>query len=758
MARTRKRSRWDDAAATAAAPAAPPPAADPEEKKASSSGAEEDDNVNVNVSAAPPPAKKKTRTRKSRFSTLPATETAAASASAAVTAAPPPANTDGSSGSAVEDKKAKAAALQASISARLAALKARKAAGAAAGAGAGAGAGAATAGAGAATVPAPKDAAAATATTTTSSKGTKRARVYDLDLTDTTPLYKKQAVERKKNERKKKINPYLAHVEQPDDEDDGADILVGIGGNKKGLNANDVPDSSATTTTTTTSNSNDEILLDGRLTGGQTIKPRPHHRPLTFVQPGKYVAIAEKKRQKAINATASGFVSGRKSGTFVRSGGLALAAAGGAYGGVYGANDAGLPGDSTTLDNLPPRADAPNYNDEASRRDNTIPAVLEWWDVELLPVKLRREVAVREGRDMIAKARGTNDENDDTKNDNEEEEAERRNLEERCYHAASATNSKTYKLVQHIVPIKPPNAPTGPPKQPTLHLTKKEMKRQRKLRRAEKQRELQDMQAAGLLPPPEPRLTLSNFMRVLGDQAVMDPSQMEQKVTEQIQARKIKHERMNDERKLTRQQRKEKRARKLEEDTSQGVTVALYLVRDMSHRYHRTKVDLNAQQNGITGGVLEVERPTNLALVIAEGGPKAIKRYTRLMTVRMKWRGENFLGDVESDDDDNNEDGGGGGGDGNNHEDGGDDAPQKFNPNNSCELVWTGMGAKRMFNTFAFQKCETADVARKVLEAKGVAHFMDQVLVHASGRGSEFNFKLGAASANDDGDIEMGGA
>ena len=53
------------------------------------------------------------------------------------------------------------------------------------------------------------------------------------------------------------------------------------------------------------------------------------------------------------------------------------------------------------------------------------------------------------------------------------------------------------------------------------------------------------------------------------------------------------------------------------------------------------------------------------------------------------------------------------------------------------------MGAKRMFTSFVFQQCETADVARKVLEAKGVAHFMDQALVHASGRGSEFNFRLG---------------
>ena len=55
-----------------------------------------------------------------------------------------------------------------------------------------------------------------------------------------------------------------------------------------------------------------------------------------------------------------------------------------------------------------------------------------------------------------------------------------------------------------------------------------------------------------------------------------------------------------------------------------------------------------------------------------------------------------------------------------------------------------------MFRTFVFQTCETSEVARKVLEAKGVAHFWDQVLVHASGSGESFNFKLG------DGDMESG--
>jgi len=319
---------------------------------------------------------------------------------------------------------------------------------------------------------------------------------------------------------------------------------------------------------------------------------------------------------------------------------------------------------------------------------------------------------------------------DTTGDEDLKEMEETSKLIQKCFITASITNSKTSSLIQHPVPIKPPNAPNEDTKKaPTLHLTKKEMKRQRKLRRAERQRELQDMQAAGLVPPPEDRLTLSNFMRVLGDQAVMDPSKMEAKVMEQIQARKLKHEKMNKERKLTKEQRSEKRERKMAENTSEAVTVALFLVKDMSHPYHRTKVDLNAQQNKLTGCVLECESP-KLSLVIVEGGPKAVKRYTRLMMVRMKWTGENLVFNEEDDEEDDNDD------DGNDNE-----KNHKFNPENTCDLVWSGMLPNRMFNNFAFQTCESSTVARKVLEAKGVAHFWDQVLLGSTNE-EKFNFKL----------------
>ena len=50
---------------------------------------------------------------------------------------------------------------------------------------------------------------------------------------------------------------------------------------------------------------------------------------------------------------------------------------------------------------------------------------------------------------------------------------------------------------------------------------------------------------------------------------------------------------------------------------------------------------------------------------------------------------------------------------------------KKFNPNNECELIWTGMAVKRAFHSFMFQSAQNTSVARKILEAKGVAHYWD---------------------------------
>jgi U4/U6 small nuclear ribonucleoprotein PRP3 len=575
---------------------------------------------------------------------------------------------------------------------------------------------------------------------------------------------------------REKVNPYLAH---------NVTASASSSTNAKFTSSLLVEGGDSTTTTPP------DLIIDDRLVN----KPeRVRSRPLNFIVPGTYMALGEKKRQLAANAEESGFISGRKTGNVFKSvgmGGLMVdnddidgssSAPTTSSADIYGASMAGKIIDS----GLPGRFDAPEIepderiainegNDVAimlalNVATSSMPYAMEWWDAELLPVKLRKELAGEEGkaiasrakkkRILLGKAAKVVDGDDDgqTTLDTSNIDGYRSRIDKhdeliaKCYKQASLTHSKTHALLQHPIPVLTPaqhaavEAKKNRP--PTLHLTKAEQKRHRKLRRAERLREQQDMQAAGLVPPPEPRLTLANYMKVLGDQAILDPSRMEAAVVSQIQGRKLKHDQMNAERKLTKDQKAAKHARKLEEDTTQSINVALFYVKDMGHPYHRTKVDLNAQQNGISGGVLECEA-MGMALIIAEGGERAIKRYIRLMTVRMRWKGEDFYEDEDDDveeeeakedlmvGDDDDDDVKGVDEDGNTTTTTkvGEKKRKKFNPDNECDIIWSGMAIKRAFHSFMFQNAESSVVARKILEAKGVAHYWDLAISHVERKG-----------------------
>jgi hypothetical protein len=44
---------------------------------------------------------------------------------------------------------------------------------------------------------------------------------------------------------------------------------------------------------------------------------------------------------------------------------------------------------------------------------------------------------------------------------------------------------------------------------------------------------------------------------------------------------------------------------------------------------------------------------------------------------------------------------------------------------NSCQLLWQGIQAKRTFTGFKFQECRSLSIARKFLDSKGVVHYWD---------------------------------
>ena len=60
-----------------------------------------------------------------------------------------------------------------------------------------------------------------------------------------------------------------------------------------------------------------------------------------------------------------------------------------------------------------------------------------------------------------------------------------------------------------------------------VFLTKKEMKKLRRQNRREAWKEKQDKIRLGLVQPDEPKVKMSNLMRVLGNEAIQDPTKVE---------------------------------------------------------------------------------------------------------------------------------------------------------------------------------------------------------------------------------------
>jgi U4/U6 small nuclear ribonucleoprotein PRP3 len=72
---------------------------------------------------------------------------------------------------------------------------------------------------------------------------------------------------------------------------------------------------------------------------------------------------------------------------------------------------------------------------------------------------------------------------------------------------------------------------------PTVMLTAKERKKLRRQNRSETLKEEQEKIRLGLMAPPEPKVKISNLMRVLGTEAVQDPTKVEEYVRTQMAKR-----------------------------------------------------------------------------------------------------------------------------------------------------------------------------------------------------------------------------
>nr|XP_029120787.1 protein RDM16 isoform X2 [Elaeis guineensis] len=254
---------------------------------------------------------------------------------------------------------------------------------------------------------------------------------------------------------------------------------------------------------------------------------------------------------------------------------------------------------------------------------------------------------------------------------------------------------KITMYIEHPLPIEPPAEPAPPPPQP-LKLTKKEQKKLRTQRRLAKERDRQEMIRQGLIEPPKPKIKMSNLMKVFASEATQDPTKLEMEIRSAAAEREQAHVDRNIARKLTPAERREKKERKLFDDPNALETLAsVYKIKDLSHPQARFKVDVNAQENRLTGCAVISD---GISVVVVEGGRKPIKRYGKLMLKRINWAAA-----VSNE----------------------EEAEDLDALTNSCVLVWQGSVAKPSFHRFLVHQCRSEAAARKVFADAGVPHYWD---------------------------------
>ncbi|KAF8675080.1 PRP3 protein [Rhizoctonia solani] len=306
------------------------------------------------------------------------------------------------------------------------------------------------------------------------------------------------------------------------------------------------------------------------------------------------------------------------------------------------------------------------------------PPAVEWWDASLLPNKTY----------------------DDLNPQSDSKEINLANTNIR------SQDSPITMYVQHPIPVPAPWEKNQTELKP-LKLTSKEAKKLRRRRRMADLQEKQDRVRMGLLPPDPPKVRLANLMKVLTTDAVQDPTKVEARVRREVAARKVAHDKMNNERKLTDEQRREKVENKKAEEERKGLFVAVFKIKTLSDPSHRFKVRKNAEQYGLTG--MCIFNPS-FALVIVEGSHKAIKGYKRLMLVRIDWTQAAGARDVDEDapppKEDQDEEGG----------------PVSLE-NNRCDLVFEGPVREHNFQSFKPKRCPTDAMAKEALGTKAAPYW-----------------------------------
>eukprot|EP00434_Breviolum_minutum_P033607 symbB.v1.2.029739.t1/scaffold3290.1/size59655/2 len=93
-------------------------------------------------------------------------------------------------------------------------------------------------------------------------------------------------------------------------------------------------------------------------------------------------------------------------------------------------------------------------------------------------------------------------------------------------------------------------------------------------------------------------------------------------------------------------------------------------------------------------------------MVVVEGGPRAVKRYKKLMIRRIKWTEE------QADDDDDDED---------------QDEVTAPKLQDFCVLIWEGVVKQRSFKNWKVTHVRNEPEARKLLNDRQAEHYWDML-------------------------------
>ncbi|EAN31700.1 pre-mRNA processing factor 3 (PRP3) family protein [Theileria parva strain Muguga] len=225
-------------------------------------------------------------------------------------------------------------------------------------------------------------------------------------------------------------------------------------------------------------------------------------------------------------------------------------------------------------------------------------------------------------------------------------------------------------------------------------LTKKERRKARTLRRKQRQKEIRDKIAIGSIPPPPPKLRMSNLVNVLKNQTAADPSKVEKMVKKQMEDRLRAHEKRNEDRKLTKEQRSKKNAQKWQIKKNAEAEAALFTINSLANPKLLKKIDTNAQQFHLSGTCVIMNNGPSFLVI--EGSKLSIRRYTKLLLRRIKWTEYPLEDEI--------------------------DASQ-----NTCKQLWVGNVKKRTFPHWTVNYVDCDEQIEDILKPHKALHYFEMV-------------------------------